>query len=400
MPTSEAKDTNVQGSRSGRPATLKTFQYRMGTGWNEPLDGSLNSTSTLVFAFGSSGIGPDETAVRDLATAFPDSHVIGCSTAGEILGSLVMDGSLVVAVMKLERTRVASATAPVRGPQDSRLAGRLLAEQLVGPSLKAVFVLSDGLNVNGSDLVAGLNEVLPKDVVVTGGLAGDGTAFKRTWTLHRGTQADHMVSTIALYGDHVVVGHASRGGWDVFGPERRITRAEGNVLFELDGLPALDLYKQYLGDRAAGLPSSALLFPLRITPSAASDVQLVRTVLSVDEAAKSMTFAGDMPVGASAQLMRANFDRLISAAGESSLRARRGVDTNSPTLTLAISCVGRRLILGERTEEELEAAAEPQQAGDQQIGFYSYGELSPFATGRCDLHNQTMTITTIREQVG
>jgi hypothetical protein len=184
----------------------------------------------------------------------------------------------------------------------------------------------------------------------------------------------------------------------MFGPDRVVTRSEGNVLYELDGRPALQLYKDYLGDRAAGLPATALLFPLALREASGADKNLVRTILAVDEARQSMTFAGDIPQGIRAQLMRANFDRLIQGASDAaSLAGGSRNGTDGETLAIAISCVGRRLVLGERTEEEVEATLDVLPAGSRQIGFYSYGEISPYATGACDLHNQTMTLTTLAE---
>jgi hypothetical protein len=237
-------------------------------------------------------------------------------------------------------------------------------------------------------------------VVVTGGLAGDGARFQRTWVLGSNGPRAGLVSAVGLYGESLRVGHGSKGGWDVFGPQRRITRSSGNVLYELDGRPALQLYKEYLGERAGELPASALLFPLAVRANAQDQKVLVRTVLSVDEAAQSMTFAGDVPQGFVAQLMRANFERLIEGASNAALHtlARCGADSVEDVLSIAISCVGRRLILRERTEEEIEAALSELPVGTRQIGFYSYGEISPYATGQCDLHNQTMTLTTIREE--
>lgn len=172
------------------------------------------------------------------------------------------------------------------------------------------------------------------------------------------------------------------------------------MLYELDGRPALGLYKAYLGDRASGLPATGLLFPLAIRTSQAEGKVLVRTILAVDEATQSMTFAGDIPEGVFAQLMRANFDRLIQGASEAATLTfdhHNGSHADSPTLSIAISCVGRRLVLGERTEEEIEATLEILPKGSRQIGFYSYGEISPYKSGACDLHNQTMTLTTIAE---
>jgi hypothetical protein len=207
----------------------------------------------------------------------------------------------------------------------------------------------------------------------------------------------NFVTAAGLYGDHVRVGHGSKGGWDQFGPERVVTRSKGNVLYELDHKPSLQLYKEYLGERASGLPATGLLFPLSIRVGATSDKRLVRTILAVDEDTQSLTFAGDIPEGAFAQLMHANFDRLIQGASDASSSVQSNVHGSSDTLAVAISCVGRRLVLGERAEEETEATLDALPPCTQQIGFYSYGELSPYATGRCDLHNQTMTLTTISE---
>jgi hypothetical protein len=229
--------------------------------------------------------------------------------------------------------------------------------------------------------------------VVTGGLAGDGARFARTWVLSDGKPEANMVVAVGLYGDRVRVTHGSEGGWDPFGPERLVTASAGNVLHSLDGRPALALYKDYLGDRAAGLPGSALLFPLSLRDSKSGANRVVRTVLSVDETTQSLTFAGDIPTGHYARLMRANFDRLIlgaQSAGVASFASHEG-----PALSIAISCVGRRLVLGERTEEETEATLVL--PGTTQVGFYSYGEISPHASGRCDLHNQTMTLTVVSE---
>ena len=218
--------------------------------------------------------------------------------------------------------------------------------------------------------------------------------------MHAGTTRSNIVGAVGLYGDHVTIGHGSKGGWDNFGPERRVTRSHGNVLIELDGRPALELYKKYLGDLASGLPATGLLFPLALRADTNDQKSLVRTILAVDEERQSMTFAGDIPEGSLARLMRANFDRLIDGASEAgSLAGVPHVGHTEQTLAIAISCVGRRLVLGERAEEEIEATLDVMPVGTRQIGFYSYGEISPYTNGSCDLHNQTMTLTTIRESL-
>ena len=379
---------------------VATFSIKTGSSFSPASLSTLDSEETLVLLFGAPDLIDTPHRIREVVDACPRSHVMGCSTAGEIHGCEIFDDSIAVAAVRFDHTPIRTAHAAVHSPNDSYAAGRAIAAQLRQPSLRGVLVLSDGLNVNGSELVKGLNDTLGEAVVVTGGLAGDGTHFKRTWVLKDRTPQSGYVTAVGFYGDHIRLGHGSKGGWDKFGPERQVTKSIGNVLYELDGRAALGLYKEYLGDRASGLPATGLLFPLAIRTSQAEGKVLVRTILAVDEATQSMTFAGDIPEGVFAQLMRANFDRLIQGASEAATLTfdhHNGSHADSPTLSIAISCVGRRLVLGERTEEEIEATLEILPKGSRQIGFYSYGEISPYKSGACDLHNQTMTLTTIAE---
>lgn len=376
---------------------LCTFSYKPVSGWSISEFPTLDSKKTLVMVFAAPEYMDHPAALAELIKAYPKSKVIGCSTAGEINGAFVNDASLSVAVMQFERGTLTAVSAEIRHAEDSLAAGEQLAKQLNKKDLCGVFVLSDGLKVNGTELVKGLNAGLPPNVVITGGLAGDGDRFQRTWVLHDGRSESGVVTAIGFYGDSMRITHGSRGGWDTFGPERRVTRSDGNVLYELDGKPALALYKEYLGERASGLPATGLLFPLSIRQDATDARQLVRTILAVDEASQSMTFAGDIPKGYMAQLMRANFDRLVTGASMAAGQASERTAPNGAVLAVAISCVGRRLVLGERVEEETESTLENLPEGTQQIGFYSYGELSPCTTGSCDLHNQTMTLTTFSE---
>lgn len=376
---------------------LCTFQHDTASGWSVDRFPDLDSDRTLVLVFGASEYIDASTPLSQLIQAYPQARVLGCSTAGEIHGTHIKDHTLAVAIARFKKISLGIASAQVAAPTDSYRSGRHIGNQLYRPDLRSTLVLSDGLQVNGSELVRGINETLPSSVVVTGGLAGDGDRFRRTWALHDGIPQSSYVTAVGFYGEGLQVGHGSKGGWDIFGPERLVTRSQGNVLYELDGKPALQLYKEYLGDRASGLPATGLLFPLALRSSPTDEKSLVRTILAIDETTQSLTFAGDIQTGARAQLMRANFDRLVQGASEAAALTTNGHRSASPTLAIAISCVGRRLVLGERSEEETEATMEVLPPNTQQIGFYSYGELSPYAQGSCDLHNQTMTLTMITE---
>ncbi len=375
---------------------IELFHFDLENGWSVDQFPALDSEQTLVLVFGASSFLGDASAFDTLMKAYPRSKVAGCSSAGEIHERTIRDESLSVAVIRFERATVRVAHAIVKPDAPSSGPGELIARELGAPDLRAVLVLSDGIAVNGSDLLRGIHAALPPSVVVTGGLAGDGTRFQHTWVLVDGKPTEHRIVAVGFYGESIGVSHGSRGGWDIFGPERFVTRSAGNVLYELDGEPALELYKTYLGERAAGLPATALLFPLALRAQANEAKTLVRTILSVDESTQSMTFAGDIPQSSFVQLMRANFDRLIEGASEA---GRVATSTQcGQSLAIAISCVGRRIVLGERTEEEVEAAWDALPKGSKLVGFYSYGEISPYATGECGaLHNQTMTLTSIWE---
>ncbi|EYF06815.1 FIST N-terminal domain-containing protein [Chondromyces apiculatus] len=378
---------------------LETFAYDSDTRkWSVRALPVLDSERTLVLAFGAAELIDDPAPLRELRRAYPRAHLVGCSSAGEIIGTSVRDRSLSVAVARFEKTTLTSAYVEVSSMAGSHAAGQQLARKLARPDLRGVLVLSEGLGVNGSELVRGLNSALPDTVVVTGGLSGDGPRFKRTWVCTGDKIRSGIVTAVGFYGDHVLITHGSKGGWDKFGPERTVTRSEANVLYELDGKPALALYKEYLGDKAADLPASGLLFPLAMRASSKDDKVLVRTLLAVDHDKNSMTFAGDVPRGHLVQLMKADFERLIGGAELAAKAANTpALARTDAHLAVAISCVGRRLVLGQRTEEEVEAVLDKLPAGTELTGFYSYGEISPFATGHCDLHNQTMTLTVFSE---
>lgn len=324
---------------------------------------------------------------------YPDAIFTGCSTAGEILGRRVYDGSLVVTAVELERSRVRLAKARVEDQRGSFAAGHQLAAELIEPELKHVLVLSDGLRVNGTGLVAGLRSGLPPSITVSGGLAGDGQRMSETFVCAGGHPESGIIAAVGFYGSALEISCGSMGGWDAFGPERLVTRSDGNVLYELDGQSALGLYRRYLGEHAAGLPATGLLFPLSLrNPGQGTGV--VRTILGVDEKRQSLIFAGEVPTGSFVRLMRANLDRLVDGAfgaAKASLRSDL-----PPELTVLVSCVGRRLVLRQRIEEELDGVAEVIGPAPM-AGFYSYGELAPGPAASCELHNQTMTVTSFRE---
>lgn len=370
------------------------------TGDWQACDAAPERTPNLVFLFGPTDTMRASTAPARLAAQFPDAIQIGCSTGTTIDGQVLSDEAISAMAIGFASTKVRLATYALLDSESSRFAGKEIGRQLAAPDLTAVFVLSEGLGVNGSALVEGVAAACGPTVAISGGLAGDGARFSDTLVTVGGASSPNMVAAIGLYGSSIRVGHGSAGGWDEFGPLRKITNSSGNVLSELDGKPALDLYERYLGDEATSLPASALFYPLKIWDPAHPEDAVVRTVLSINRDKRTMTFAGDIPTGWNSRLMRGSFDRLTEGAAEAARRAREAITDadGAASLCLFVSCVGRRLLMGQRAEEEVEAVAKVLGSATPIAGFYSYGEIARnHHSGVSCLHNQTVTLTLLAE---
>jgi hypothetical protein len=378
---------------------MKTEQrnWTSNKGWHQASDKGLNGSANFVTVFGSRDALSNPERFNEIKAFYPNAQIMSGTTSGEIFNDSVYDDSIVVSAVEFEKTKIKSIKVNINEHNgDSYATGAAIAKQLKAADLKHVFILSDGLKVNGSELSRGLNDALENKVTVTGGLAGDAAKFEKTLVGLNETPSEGNIVAVGFYGADLKVGFGSVGGWDVFGVERHVTKSVGNVLYELDGQPALDLYKMYLGDKAKDLPGSALLFPLGMKVNEDAE-SLVRTVLAVSEADKSMTFAGDIPQGATVRLMKANFDKLIDGAGNAAENSYQSLGAESD-FAILISCVGRKLVLDQRIEEEVEAVRDILGNTPSITGFYSYGEISPLMlTVKCELHNQTMTITTFTE---
>ncbi len=369
------------------------------TGWKTDFStpGFNQQQSDLVLVFGAPQLITESHLYEHVKDLFPTASIILSSTAGEILDNEVYDNSVVVTAIQFEKTAIKCSVTNINRHLNSHETGKYLMNDLLSDDLNAVFIISDGTFINGSELAAGFNENNSKHVSVTGGLAGDGARFSKTFVGLNQLPEQGIIVAVGFYGKSLKVGHGSFGGWDEFGPERTITRSNKNILYEIDGKNALDLYKEYLGPYKEELPGSALLFPLSMKEPG-SNQHLVRTILNVSDHEKTMTFAGNLPKGSKVRLMKANFDNLIEGSSTAAKNSFTPLTGNKPELAILVSCVGRKLILQERTDEEVQAVKDIFGDSTSITGFYSYGEISPFNPNtRCELHNQTMTITTLSE---
>ena len=377
---------------------MKTEQrvFSLTSGW-QPSKGNVHPDNVqLVFLFGDRDLLKQPNLVEEVQSFYPKANVVGCSTAGEICGSDVLVNTVVCTAIEFKDVRVSVCAEEIDADFDSMHFGKKLASKIDKTNLKHVFVLSEALDVNGSQLTKGLNEELGNNITVTGGLAGDYAMFKETVVVCNAAGRNGIAVIVGLYGDNLRVGYGSKGGWKSFGVDRLVTKSTDNILYELDGKPALSIYKSYLGKHAEQLPSAAFLFPISFK---SGDDSIVRTILSINESDESMVFAGDIPQGEYVRLMNASNDKLFEGAMNAAEESIESLNDAPAQLALLISCVGRKILLKNRTDEEVEAVKDVLGNQATLMGFYSYGEICPpnSTEHTCELHNQTMTITVLTE---
>ncbi len=374
------------------------LQWKAKSGWlpigrNTPI-----KNADLILCFGGRNVLEENNRFEEFRKEHPNAQIVYSSTAGEIADIDVNDESISAILMQFDDTPIKTVRKNANDFDCSLILGKELLKELNAPDLKHVFVLSDGQLINGSELVTGMSKVKNDNTIITGGMAGDGYNFKKTLVGLDEPPKEGEVVAIGFFGENIQIGFGSKGGWDVMTKQRVITKSDKNVLYELDGKSALTLYKEYLGDAAAELPGAALYYPLSIQDDSGIGNPVIRTILSINEEEQSMTFAGNVPEGFSAQLMKRNPERLIKGAGEAAHIALENLGSQNPDLAILVSCAGRKIVLGQHIDEEVEEVKNKMGADTVISGFYSYGEIGPKNNKYdCELHNQTLAITTFKE---
>lgn len=363
--------------------------------WKEVFDSSLDSPNTLITAFSTSDFSKIEAGFQELCKTFPNSVIIGCSSTGEIYEDELHDEALSVSIAKFEKTKIVLENIKIEKIEESLEGGSKLAKKFNQEGLKSLFVLADGLLFNGSDLVCGFNSVLSKNIVVTGGMASDDRQFKQTWVFVDNKPSSHYTTAVGFYGEHIGIDYSSEGGWNQFGLERLVTSCDTktNTIYTLDHKPVLELYRTYMGEHAKNVSHSALQIPLLMIDQE-GDSQ-IRAIWKADEKSQSIQLFGDVQEGNKIVFLKGTSNYLVTGAQQAAQNLN--YPSHCEVLSLTVSCMGRRGVLKEQTEDEVEIVKETFTDNVSQVGFYSYGELSPRSSGKCGLLNQTMTLTLLWE---
>ncbi|MCD8439455.1 FIST signal transduction protein [Tenacibaculum finnmarkense] len=378
---------------------MKTVQLQKINGNWEYLTTKIVLKNPLVLVFGNRFLLEDENIYNEIRAIFKQGHLVFGSTAGDISSETVADQSITITAIEFEKSTYVIKRANVLSSANktgSFQIGKELIQQFTQEGLRYVFLVSEGSFINASQLTKGMNAATNNNLLITGALCADAARFEKTVSSYNENPISGEIIAIGLYGESLEVSFAINGGWTPFGPERIVTKSKGNILYELDNKPALNLYKKYLGDKSKELPGAALLYPLKVK-STNNKQSIVRTILNINEADNSMILAGDILENSKVQLMMTNVDNIVNAAELAAINASE-LRTKKAELAILVSCIGRKLVLDQRVEEEVEEVVEVIGTQTTVCGLYSYGEIAPFnGENNCQLHNQTMTITLISE---
>jgi len=372
-------------------------QWSSGTGWKPKPPGVLDSSAQLVLVFGDAAAAAAADGLESLGKLYPNAQLFGCSSAGEIQGMALSDGTLAATAIAFDHSRVVARGVTVSGAGGGFEGGVQAVSSLPQEGLRHVLILSPGNYLNGGDLVRGINSALPAGVTASGGFAGAGGQVHGSSVWCGGQPEGSTIAALGFYGARLKVGMGTGGGWRPFGPDRRITKSCNETIYEFDRRPALELYKQYLGEYAQGLPFSALRFPMGLR-TCESDPWQVRVIVGIDESNGGLAFDCNIAEGAHARFLVGNAEHLVAGATEAAQLSQQELGVPSQ-LSIVVSCFGRRIVLGQQTEEELVAVRDILGSGAVLTGFYSYGEICGMAAGRqTGLYNQTLTLTSFAEQ--
>ena len=375
---------------------IENFVYRLGM-WNkENNNQDALQNANLVSIFGDTDEFILESHYEYFKTKYPHANIIGCSSSGNILGSEISKNAIVATAVRFENATTLLKSIEVKEGEDVESLSKELASQFEKKGLKHIFILADGLKINGSDIISGFDTIID-NTVKTGGMAGDGERVEKTYVMANSTPKQNLIAALAFYGDSLIIKTGTQGGWSEFGTKRIITKSSHNIIYELDQEPMLDYYKRYIGGYEESIQRAGFKYPICIKKDD-EDIGVIRTLLYVNEEDKSVMFGGDVPQGYSAQLMKPNIDRLILGAADAAKESK--LDSHKQALGLVVSCAGRRAVMGDFVDEELEALSDELGSNVQLVGFYSYGELAPLKSdlNKCILHNETMTLTVVYEE--
>ena len=326
-----------------------------------------------------------------IAEVFPEIELIGGTTDGEMSSVLGFEqDSLTLMVFCSDNITISAGIG--HGVSKDAIAASQSAVQQAGiahkEEIQFCISLPESLTTSGVVILDSLKQALGKQVPIFGGLTADQWRSQQTYQFFQTEVCSDSVP-ILLFSGPILFSHGVASGWQPIGKPGRVTKAENNVVYEIDDQPALAFYHRYLG----ALPPSSE-YPLALF-DAESDSHYMRAPSGIyDPTIGSITFFGDVPPQSVVQIAETTHNEILSASKLSTLQALENYPGQAPAAALFFSCASRRQILGSLTREEYEQAqhclSESLRQPLPSCGFYTNGEIAPLQQkGATYFHNET-----------
>ncbi|MCG8376873.1 MAG: FIST C-terminal domain-containing protein [Chlorobiales bacterium] len=335
-----------------------------------------------------------------------DVPMVGGTTAGEISPEGFSEGSVVVMAIRSSGLAFHTGIGRRMSRDEDACARALIADILsraTTEDFSSLLVFPNGMGGDGLNVLKGLQGVLGRDFEIAGGYLGDDMRFKHTFQYYNGkVYRDAIVGFLVSFKEGYRTGIGVRSGFESIGNSFYCTSSEGNVVREFDNVSALELYKEFLGDERSGrLPGICMEYPFGLIDEDAGHsgkrhFQL-RCGLNVDKKNGTITLAASIPEGSAVTLTSGSRGDIINGAREAAEQAMQCLRCARPELIVMFSCVGRKLVLGRRTPEEVDVVRKCIGYDVPIIGFYTYGEIGPIdrsveKLAEAKFHNETVVL--------
>ena len=336
--------------------------------------------------------------------------MIGGTTAGEISSYGLSVDSVVVLALKSKDIKFYVGMGNGIGKSEEK-AGRQLANSVykkgARKTAKTLVMLPDGLAGDGLKIIKGAQQVLGEDFEIVGGSLGDEDKFKQTFQYFNGKAYNDVVVGVLICSNKITTASGVRSGWESVGPRFRCTSSKVNVVYKFGDKTALEVYTEFLGqERAKKLPAIGLEYPIGMVDEKAKiegyDYFQIRCPLAVNKDDGSITFAASIPEGKEVTLTYSSRNSIIRGSTLAAKQVQKTLGKSKPKLVLMFSCVARKMVLGRRTNEEINSVRKVIGRNVPVFGFYTYGEIGPIDKRIRSLkstrwHNETVVLWTLGE---
>jgi hypothetical protein len=326
-----------------------------------------------------------------------DIELLGCTTAGEIINDSLHDNSIVCLLM--DAPKQAFKTCFIKNTEGVLKTGakiRSFAQSAF--ENPAIVACSAGVFNDGEEIVAGLKHKALREIPIFGGLAGDDLKISETFIFTKDHITNDGIAAIIFDNDKIEVTGLATSGWEPLGTFNTVTKAEGNKIYSINNVPALDFFIRFFGEYEEmdfsnkSLSTMSAQYPLQISKN--TDYTVLRSPIQGDEDTRSLTLVGSIKEGDKFRFSISPGIEVIDKTIKE-FESFKAKSTDVDALIL-FSCKGRHAALGPFLDDEVKGIYEHWQK--PMIGFLTYGEIGNMNNGICEFHNETCCLVTFKEK--